>query len=460
MPPKMTAQQIQAELDKLNQFEGTLTDGAIDQEIVQDVIGDIRGRAQELQQPPTPAINLGGMDLTRAVLPTLGGIAGGVLSSPGVVTTPIGVALGAGAGRGLDELLRSQAGLQPTPQTVTGAAIPVAKEVALTGAFGAGLPLAGRALSGLGSVARKAGQRIGFSNVPQTVAQAEQAITSGAPTVGQELAQRGLFGTRRGLLQTARTNLNKFGTELDTALAEATKQGKRVNINSVVKELDFIKTRLQQTGDKAALRILEKKQADFVSQWIKPEKVELFTPIRIDNATLQGLLNPSEANTIKRLFQKQAKFGTEFFATDSAKKEFAKAISRGLRKEIERLVPKASPINKELAFFGQLSDGIANSLAKDLSKGGISLSQPFTTAGAAIPGVAVGSPVAAMTGAAVVQGSRNLPVRTFLAAMLSKAGAGQEANLAATAMQHPQMRNIIFKILGSKEAFNALKETK
>lgn len=376
----------------------------------------------------------------------LGGAAGAGLT--GLPTfgagSPLGGVVGGGAGaaggKSIENALRSWIGLNaPTnlKQSFSSAGA--------AGLQGAAQEAGGQLLSkGLTSAVNAAAKakpvqslatRLSTSSIPQSASELSHAVKTGQKTLGEETAARGIYGTKRKVFDIAKDNLNTISSKLDELLSSA---NENVDPRTVVSELGKVKTKFSNTANGAALRQIERKEAEFVSRWLD----------KSPSGELTSKLSTSEANIVKRLFQNQAKYEATAFQTQAVQKEFSKAVARGLRKEIERIVPEASFLNKELHVYGQLFDTMADSIAKDISKGGISIANPVTTgaAGAGV-GLAAGSIPAAAAAAGTVQLSRSFPIKTYLAAMLTKARGKQAERVAPQMLAHPQIREAFFKVL-------------
>ena len=245
---------------------------------------------------------------------------------------------------------------------------------------------------------------------------------------------------------------------LGQALDAASEQ--RIDPREAIKELDPLKQKFKRLGNKAALRKIERQEAEFLRDHLDLQSGAAFTPTDIPTEQLAkaGLptLTPKEASIIKTLNQRVAKstFSQAPLDVAAVQKEFSKNLSTGLRKEIEKVVPEASYLNKELHVYDQLVESLSTSIARDISKGGISIAAPFTTAGGVAGGALLGGPTGALIGGGAIQISRSFPVKSFLAAKLSKVAGKQVApELASEVMAHPSLRKAVFDALEGVTGF-------
>ena len=406
-----------------------------------------------------------GMALGSVTGGLLGGAAGGVGALPGTVA---GAGLGGAAGQSIQDFLRSATGVEEPPKTFVESlqrGFPRAAETGVRAAtVEAAIPAGGALVKGGARLAAKAPgikqaipflkrglqrgvRKIATPAFPQPVKEVAEAVATGQRTVGEEAAARGISGFKNKVFNLAKAKVSQFGSQLDDALRAA--DDELIDPREVVKRLEPVKQKFQRLGNKSALRQIERKEAQFIKDNIIDEDIFFVTPEGVAVAG-QPSLKPSEANIIKRLHQRIAKFGASPFETTPVPREFSKALSRGIREEIEGVVPQASYLNKELHIYDEISDIVATSIARDLSRGGVSLPQTIFTGGGLAGGAVIGGGAGAVAGAGVAAAAskipKSFPIRTFLASKLSKVAGGEATEgMAAELMAHPTMRDALFK---------------
>lgn len=270
-------------------------------------------------------------------------------------------------------------------------------KVAVDAALGAG----GEGLSsGVSAVANK------LSTIPRKLMNKAIGTTSKqaekGKDVGQELVDRGVYGTREGLLSKAQAGLNKSETQLQDLLTKSVKNSKPIDKNIILKELEAVKTEYAKPGWESF-----SKHADELIQEVKksPEFKKM---------------TASEANVIKRFIYQ--KLGDTAYLADKLPgfKESQKAFARGLKNAIEDVMPQTKGINEELRIYGTLN----KAMKKLLSKGetpqrmGTALHLAGTLGGAGA-GFGVGGPVGAGVGALASEAARTT---------LGKSGTAQFVN--------------------------------
>jgi hypothetical protein len=420
--------------------------------------------------PPQPGIlEPGGLierNLLRGQLPVVGGAAGGLgggalgAAAGGIGAVPGGIAgagLGGAAGQNLQDIARQLLGFdQPIggPEAfrragTQGAISATAQALPVGPALGAARRVAGAAAR---PIARRVGAKIATTAIPEVSKQEVRQVVSGTRTpIGIRAAEKGIFGTKKQIQRAAEEGLESLGKELDAALEG---EFQTVDVKAAGRALNDLRTQFQKVGEKGFVKQIDKKLGDFVTRNTAQGPAQLIELGPTGNIIQKGesVLIPKEANQLKRYFQSIASktFGKDVTAQASVKKQFAKELSRGLRQEIEKAVPRSAikQINKDLKFYIELSDAISESLTKDISNNAF---RTFTqdivpTAGIAGLGFAAGGDIAtavsAGTGLALI---RSTPAKTFLAAQLLKKG----PNVAQEMMVHPTFRKAIFNAMGS-----------
>lgn len=422
-----------------------------------------------------------------ANLPLLGAILGGFTGGVGsgvptlgvgtVGGATVGAGLGGASGKALENALLGLYANRQTPlkQGLQDTAIAgIEGSTAELGgqAIGPALRLAGKGISKVPGVQR-AGQflkrqagylaeGLGTSALPQTQREVAEAVSKGKDTLGLETAKRGIYGFKRKVLDFAKAGRDRFGDSLDELLSSS---DRTINPETIVKGLEDLKADFLKTGDDFAVKQIEEKAAKWLDTMMTNQKAAFIGP---DEAIKNGVLNLQQANLLKRMFGKQAK---SFFRKESAdamaavNAEFANAMRSTLKKEIEKIVPGVKFANKEFRFYDDLVDALSGELAKDLRQGVIKIKNPLTTAGVSSAGFGAAGLSGAAVGAGAVQVARTFPVKTYLAAQLSKvAGEGVKKaapEVTANLMSHPTFRNAIFRaatratiVNEQKKAFN------
>lgn len=492
------AREIAAIEKELNQINSTLQSlqkqktGARDRSLGR-AAGAIAGplgqlaTSQAFREPNTPGpLERGGFldkNVLSGQLPLAGGVIGGLVGATGTgVPTlgggaPVGALIGAGlggaAGQSIQNPLRQAIGLDPRStigqnlKSVGQAGLNMAAGEATGQVGGKLLNLGGQALKSLAtskSIQPKLegmAARMATSSVPQSTTQIAKAVEEGQPTLGTQLAQRGKYGFKNTILEYAKQGKEKFGKLLGQELDSMASQG--IDPNNAVKALDDIEMRYTRTGNLEAAKIIENRKAAWLDQ-ILNKKEKMFVPT--GEAVNQKILTPAQANILKREFSAEARSvfkKDNFDAVSGVNAEFAHAMAKGLRKEIENIVPRAKFLNKEFHFYDELTDAISTSIARDLQKGGLTIAQPLSTGAAAGAGLAIGGPAAAMAGGAAIQAARTFPVKTYLSAQLLKA-AGKEitpevaSQISSQMMAHPTFRKAIIKSIISASTAKKLQD--
>ncbi len=468
---------IEKELSQINSTLSTLQKQKKDASVrgIGRKVGAIGGpigqfaTSQVFREPGTPGpIQAGGFldkNVLSGQLPAALGLVGGAVGG-----VP-GAGFGGAAGRSIENPIRQVLGLSPPMSLADN--FKTAGLAGLNMAAGEGVGQIGGKLLGVAgdaikSIARSkpiapfvqnAANRLATSSVPQSTTQIAKSVEEGTPTLGQQLAQRGQYGFKQTIFDYAKAGKEKFGKWLGEELDAAASQG--IDPNKAAQALDDVEKRFLRTGNKEAAKIIENRKAAWLDSVLN-NKEKLF--LKPDEAVGKGLLSPSEANILKREFASEASsvFKQENFdAVSGVNAEFAHALAKGLRREIEKVVPNAEYLNKEFHFYDQLSNAISTGIARDLQKGGLTIAQPFSTGAAAGTGLALGGPAGAIAGGTGVQLARTFPVKTYLAAQLTKL-AGKEitpelaSQVSSQMLAHPTFRKAIFKAISSIGTFNAL----
>lgn len=389
-----------------------------------------------------------------------GDIGGGALGMLGGPAAPATVPLGAVAGGmtarpvgiEIEQALRNLIGLQrPREESLNQALQTGALSSAVGVGTGPALKMAGRGLgvkSLMGNQARKYATASFPTSTP--LAQAERrAIIEGEGTLGEEAIERGIYGTRKpAAYAQADAMRQKFGKDLEVAFAKADKAKNYLELEKVFEPLQELKQNMLSTGRKSEAEFIDNKISDTLEYWQQKTKPE-FVPLGKLGKTY---ISPSEANTLKKAFQAEARGAYKSagaYKEAGVQAETAAEIASNIRSELEKIVPEAAFANKEYHIYDEIAQSLADTYSKDLARGGISL----PTFGATGTGIAVGGAAGAPLAAGVYLGSKAFPVKTFLSAQLKAASKsmGNEAimkNVAANFMAQPTLRRAVLRAIG------------
>lgn len=433
------------------------------------VIGELRKRGAIPSLDAKPGILSRGGFVDRNILsgqlPFAGGLAGGTIGATlgsaagGIGAVPGGLAgagLLTGGGTALQNFARERLGLD-APRNISQALSDAGKGIQsgvqseMLGAIG------NKVLSSVGgaiskSIKDKAGsavQKLATSSVPQSIKEVAKAVEYETPTLGVQMANKGIYGFRKNVLDIAKAGEANFGKQIDDVLSAAQEQ--RIDPNKIVSELDSIQSRFLRAGKNDAAKIIESRKADFLSNILEKGQT-MFKDL--EGAVKDGLLSPKAANLLKREFGQEASsvFNKDSVdAVSTVNAEFAESMRKALQKEIEKIAPKMSFLNKEYHFYDELTSALSKGIAKDISKGGITIAQPLTTGGAATAGAFAGGAPGAIAAGGAVQLSRSFPIKTFLAANLAKVakvGSDKAASeVTANFMSNPTLRNAVVRAI-------------
>lgn len=397
----------------------------------------------------------------------LGGASGGVGSVPGSVA---GGGLGRAGGRSLEELIRNLIGFKKGP-VGAGTYLGEAGTGALTEVLG---QAAGPVLKGLGSavgldtLASYLSKKAATSSYPPSinpVRQTMKSIERGTKTLGEEGVERGLYGMKPSTAyRESVARREGLGAQLGEEISKAEKSGSVVDLQKALNEIDSLKNFYRKKNDTKSLAYLEKRGADLLEQYQSNQGSKTVPLSYLLDEAKNYNISPTTAQELKKVFQEAAKSAYKkegSYEMAAVEAEFSENLARGLRKELERIVPEAQFLNKEYHIYDELSKSLAQSLSKDLLRSGISL--PGFAAGGS-GAAAAGSAAAALPAYVAYVGGKSFPVKTYLAAQLQKAstGLGNEAvarNISANFLAHPTLRRAVLRALGRVGTAKAIKAT-
>lgn len=273
---------------------------------------------------------------------TVGGIAAAI---PEYAIGAEGVGMGPGTGLGTN--LLKGAGLNTLiGQGARGLAFDP-KANAIDAAFGAGGELAGAG-------AQKLLGKLPAKLMNSALSTPAKVLEKGS-TLGQDLVDRGVWGTQGSLRRQAADMSSNLEDQLQNVLSS--KSGTNVDSQSILDTLENLKQ------SKSAV-FGGSKDAAYVQDVID----------EIKQHPAFGNLDAPQANVMKRAVYKG--IGSPGYLKDnpSIRLEADKAIGRSLKNSIEDVAPEAGPINKELGIYSQLNKYAQKQSAKDSIK---SLFSPF-----------------------------------------------------------------------------------
>lgn len=211
------------------------------------------------------------------------------------------------------------------------------EKAAVAGATGAGLSVASEAVNALSKVVPETM----WSNIlKRTSKEIERK-----PNLEKEVSKTGMFGTRKQILNTAKERIQDAELQLDELLK---KSDKAVETKNIVPYLEDLKTSYNNIpGENEAVNTIQKLQEEMAQK---------------------GTLTPTEANNLKReIYKKISSSYGKGVLEIPAKSEAQKQIARGLKEEIEKIVPEAKNINERQAIYLQVKKAIERQVNKPRS---------------------------------------------------------------------------------------------
>lgn len=179
-----------------------------------------------------------------------------------------------------------------------------------------------------------------FKNVPENmwkkILNRTAVNVAKKPGVEKEASKLGLLGTKKSILNTAKNTIQSAELELDNLLKNSTGQ---IDTKNVAPYLEELKTAYSQIpGEKSSVELIANLQ---------------------DEIAAKGVLSPVEANKIKReIYSKISKSYGKGTLEIPAKTDAQKQIARGLKEEIEKIVPEAKTINQRSAIYLEIKKSI------------------------------------------------------------------------------------------------------
>lgn len=300
-----------------------VSQGKIKQEDVESIIGKTATTKEILGSAIGTATAVGGFGL-RAVK------GGSALSRIGKASAQLG-GLGAISG-GAGALQRNGS----TSDIFRGAMIGGTIGAAVGGTLQAG----GEVLRG---ISKNVPKSLYNTSIKPTLDENRRAIKYGGKTLGEELLDRGVAGSDKGLLRKSINNLELNEDKLQKILKnKSDKFISRTEISSYLD--DVIKTKNATPGLADDVESIKRVLNEF------PESVSL-----------------EEANVIKRnLYNALRDVSFKLDPSLSTKKEAMKGLAKGIKSEIEKKVggETIKKLNQELSVYGRLYDRIVDKLAR------------------------------------------------------------------------------------------------
>lgn len=259
-------------------------------------------------------------------------------------------------------------------------------------AYGAGGEILGEGLQSAGNSLLKVPSKI----MNRAIGMTSKEIQKGKD-IGQELVNRGLFGTKKGLLNKAQEGLDLNEEKLQGLL----KNSGPINKDTIINELNNLKSEYSS-------RPLSKPEVGTVESLLS----ELNEP-QYQNLTA------SDANVLKRKLYNQ--IGDRAYMQDvvPAKKETLQAMARGLKKSIEEVSPQTSGINNELSIYGRLKNKMTEAQAKSEAKSPFTVKRILGDMLASTAGTAAGGPIGGAAAAIGSEVARSTPGQTSSAVFMN-----------------------------------------
>ncbi len=196
--------------------------------------------------------------------------------------------------------------------------------------------------------------------------------------LGQDLVDRGIYGTSKGLYKKAQEGLSKYGDKglLGKALKNSGKANEDTILNSIVNDLEFYKNK---GGHEAYVDAIQQEADNFL------------------NDPKYRNISVEQANKFKRDFGKL--IGDKKFLKDatSAKIEANETMRKAFQNAVEEAVPESKPINKELGIYQQLKKLSNIENAKESKGAGVGLGRLSKDALAGFVGSSIGGPIGGAT---------------------------------------------------------------
>lgn len=201
------------------------------------------------------------------------------------------------------------------------------------GTVGAGMTVG--AFSGLSKLLGSATKRIP-KGLWTSVLNRTAKMVEKNPKLEQQAAEAGLVGTRKNIASVAKQNIQKIETELDDLLVGSKGQIEGTKLSGYLEDLKNSYKSIP--GEEAAVSTIENIQKEVAAK---------------------GVLNLSEANKLKRtIYEKIANSYGKGTLEIPAKTEAQKTLARGLKEEIEKIIPEAKTLNEKQAVYIQVKKAI------------------------------------------------------------------------------------------------------
>lgn len=249
--------------------------------------------------------------------------------------------------------------------TLTGAQTGSLTDAVVSGGLTAATPYAARLLPRMSSAARGSATRTVERALGPTVT--EMKVT--ARDIAPEVLKRGIKGSREAMLDTAKTQIKTYGSQLDQEFTDAAKRGEAIagdHIRDVIQkakrglmEPDANGVLIEVPGTEDAIRQLDKLHA--------------FTERMGDSIPID------KARHIRQIFDdivdKAGLFGAKATAsaTDASKAWSTREAANAFRDLINNRNATIADLNKEMEFWQGLRDVTQASVTNQIGKGGSGL---------------------------------------------------------------------------------------
>lgn len=315
--------------DTLSKFAELKQNGVIDEKQYNSLVDNLEKTAKETFGYNGPSFRQIAGDALQAGLTIATTAVGGPLTKLGKV------ALGTATGYGFDVA----GGLQNKEESVGEAFKP-----GLGTAIGTAIPLLGIIKNAFAKGGQVASERVMNSVVKPSIDDLEKSILYKGKTLGREMLDEGLVGTKRTLIKNASEKLAVNENKLQDILSDSTEIIKK---EELLPYLSKLKEKLTNTPTQRAQKALQ-----VVDDAIKllPDEFDL-----------------SKANVLKRnLYDELRDLAYKLDPNLTPNAETSKAIASGLKDLIEKKSGniEVSAINKKLGTYMKVQDGILDQLAR------------------------------------------------------------------------------------------------
>ncbi len=221
------------------------------------------------------------------------------------------------------------------------------------------------------------------------------------PNLPAKAAETGMTGTRNSIISQSQNNIQKIELALDDLLKSS---NEKIGTLKIAPYLDELRNSYKNIpGEQGSVDIINNVMTDLLKQ---------------------KSVTPLEANQVKRnIYDLISKSYGKGALEVSAKTEAQKQIARGLKSEIEKIIPEAKTLNEQQAVYIQIKkalDRLSNaSEGKGIAGTGLGLYDLMTGGLTEIAGLATGHPLLGVGAIAAKKTAESTPVLSS-AAKLAK----------------------------------------